>query len=201
MKTMLKTGVGITFAVLILGCQQTGTIPSDTDVSPLASTDDASVDAASGSVEAGRPGSVDAEYQAVMREILVVTDALNIGRQVGDQVLQSMMASQQASGNPMPPRVQQIIREAASDFFGRILGNEEEMVREQAAIYAKHFTQSELEALLAFYRTPLGSKVMSSLPSVMTEAMSLGQSKIMQEFPRFQAELTRRLAAEGFSTR
>jgi len=45
-----------------------------------------------------------------------------------------------------------------------------------AGIYVRHFSEKELEGLLAFYRTDLGKKLISETPEVMKEGAALGES-------------------------
>ena len=45
-----------------------------------------------------------------------------------------------------------------------------------AGIYARHFSEKELEGLLAFYRTDIGKKLISETPEVMKEGAALGES-------------------------
>lgn len=40
----------------------------------------------------------------------------------------------------------------------------------------KHFSLEELEALVAFYKSPLGHKVVTTLPEVVRECMAAGQA-------------------------
>jgi hypothetical protein len=42
-----------------------------------------------------------------------------------------------------------------------------------SAIYARHFTVAELRQLIAFYRTPIGAKVLHEMPQVMAESAAL----------------------------
>jgi len=53
-------------------------------------------------------------------------------------------------------------------------------------IYAQHFSADELRELLAFYRTPLGSKVLTEVPKVMGEYTT---KVLMPMMPAMQAEL------------
>lgn len=45
-----------------------------------------------------------------------------------------------------------------------------------AGVYAKHFSEAELQGVLDFYRTPLGSKMLKEMPSVMQESVILGEA-------------------------
>lgn len=42
-------------------------------------------------------------------------------------------------------------------------------------IYAKHFTQEEIQGLIAFYDTPLGKKMITKMPIIQQESMKAGQ--------------------------
>jgi hypothetical protein len=46
-----------------------------------------------------------------------------------------------------------------------------EMQQEIARIYAEHFSEQELKDALAFYKTPLGRKLISEEPKVLDESM------------------------------
>ena len=47
-----------------------------------------------------------------------------------------------------------------------------ELIDATARIYASHFTEAELKAILAFYQSPLGQKVVAEEPKAMDESMS-----------------------------
>ncbi|MCZ7656382.1 MAG: DUF2059 domain-containing protein [Xanthobacteraceae bacterium] len=47
-----------------------------------------------------------------------------------------------------------------------------ESIGDIAAIYARHFTVDELQALAAFYRTPAGTKLLRLMPTVSVELMA-----------------------------
>jgi hypothetical protein len=44
-----------------------------------------------------------------------------------------------------------------------------EMMADMPAIYARHFSASELREIVAFYRTPTGAKTLSAMPKLMGE--------------------------------
>jgi len=51
----------------------------------------------------------------------------------------------------------------------------DEMMAEIAPLYFKNYTVAELHELTAFYRTPLGRKVVALSPRLSTESMAAGQ--------------------------
>ena len=49
-----------------------------------------------------------------------------------------------------------------------------EFMELSARIYAEHFTEAELDELIAFYETPLGQKMIAKLPVLTQQSMELG---------------------------
>ena len=55
----------------------------------------------------------------------------------------------------------------------------DEMLRATAQIYARHFTVDELHQIAAFYKTPVGTKTLATMPQLMSESMQAGQQVVM----------------------
>jgi hypothetical protein len=51
-----------------------------------------------------------------------------------------------------------------------------EFVAEIVVIYARNFTPEEMRQMTAFYRTPVGQKLLEKLPTVTQESMRVGQA-------------------------
>lgn len=47
----------------------------------------------------------------------------------------------------------------------------DEMLQSMVPVYQKHFTKGDVDALIAFYGTPTGQKVLRELPAITAEAM------------------------------
>lgn len=50
-----------------------------------------------------------------------------------------------------------------------------ELIEKIIPLYDKYYTLEDLKAVNAFYASPAGQKVLSSLPQIMQESMKLGQ--------------------------
>jgi hypothetical protein len=55
-------------------------------------------------------------------------------------------------------------------------GDLDEYVRLCAALYEKHFTEEELLAMAAFYRTPTGRKMIQETPELLKELVPIGMA-------------------------
>ena len=51
----------------------------------------------------------------------------------------------------------------------------DEMMAEIGPLYARNYTTAELKELTAFYRTPLGRKMLALSPRLSAESMAIGQ--------------------------
>jgi len=51
-----------------------------------------------------------------------------------------------------------------------------ELTSEVAKLYANHFTEAELKELLAFYKTPVGTKLITEQPKVGEEGLKFAQT-------------------------
>jgi len=106
-----------------------------------------------------------------------------------DLMVQAMQAAapMQRAANPAIPAA----------FFDRFLSAARERQSELGAllipIYDRHFTADELRQLLAFYRTPIGQKLLAEQPAITRDAMATGQ----QWGQRLGFEIGQKMAAEA----
>jgi len=69
---------------------------------------------------------------------------------------------------------------------------EDEMIQ----IYADAFTVDELNTITAFYETPAGQKVVSTMPELTMKGMMLGQKRVQDNMPKLQARIMPIIQAE-----
>ncbi|MDO3427228.1 DUF2059 domain-containing protein [Chryseobacterium sp. APV1] len=51
----------------------------------------------------------------------------------------------------------------------------EEFSKLYIPIYSKYYTESDLDELIKFYKTPIGQKTISNMPLIMNESMEVGR--------------------------
>jgi len=74
----------------------------------------------------------------------------------------------------------------------------EKMKAPMIAIYMKHYTESEIADMVAFYKTQTGQSMIKKMPLVMNDTMMMSQSLMKDIMPKMQAlsvELKEKLAA------
>ena len=65
----------------------------------------------------------------------------------------------------------------ANDFWNEFMkeANADELTNMIVPVYAKHYTEDELKELIAFYKTPIGKKMVEKLPQIAQESYGIGE--------------------------
>jgi hypothetical protein len=100
--------------------------------------------------------------EAKIRRVLQLTGSAQLGPQVVNQLLGSFKTA-------MP----QVPAAFWSDFQKEI--RPDDFVNLVIPIYARHYSENDLDGLIAFYSSPLGQKVTREMPAVMSESVVVGQ--------------------------
>ena len=98
-----------------------------------------------------------------IRQLLVVTGTSKLMAQEMDQMVASLR-----NGLPDAPP------EFWTKFRARV--NTDDLIALIVPVYDKYYTLDDINGLLAFYQTPLGQKVITTLPQVTRESMTIGQA-------------------------
>jgi hypothetical protein len=112
------------------------------------------------------PASAEPEIPASLRakilEVLRLTDSAELGRQMMDQLLGTFEGSTPGVPDEFWSRLREELRS-------------DDLIELIVPIYARHLTEAELDALIAFYSSEHGRSVVSKMPQVMQESMLVGQ--------------------------
>ena len=69
----------------------------------------------------------------------------------------------------------------------------DEILAETVPIYARTFSADELKQMTAFYRTPVGAKMLASMPQLMAQGMQVGQQVVARRI----GPLVQKMQQEG----
>ncbi|HEY6320850.1 MAG TPA: DUF2059 domain-containing protein [Thermoanaerobaculia bacterium] len=100
--------------------------------------------------------------EAKIRRVLQLTGSAQLGTQVTNQLLESFKTAMPQVPAAFWSDVQKEIR--PDDFVNLVI-----------PIYARHFSESDLDGLIAFYSSPLGQRVTHEMPAVTSECVVTGQ--------------------------
>lgn len=110
---------------------------------------------------------IGAEPNAAMekdiRELMAVTGSAKIAEQVMDALAGSLGKS-----NPKIPQSfwkEMKKRIKTDDFFQMVI-----------PIYTRHLSAEDVKAMLAFYKTPAGQRVVKAMPAITQESMAIGNA-------------------------
>jgi hypothetical protein len=95
----------------------------------------------------------------------------------------------------LPQDALDIIIDETKIVFGESRG---QFLDSMVPLYAKYFSEAEIDAMIAFYETPLGQKLVEVTPGIMREAYTLGQQWGQVFAEEALARATDRLKREGY---
>jgi hypothetical protein len=102
---------------------------------------------------------------ATIRSLIEATGQANLMR----QSMRAMVDMQQGSlTQQLPPEFFNVMLRMADERMG-------EMMDALIPIYARQFSQEELDELVAFYRSPLGQRLVKATPAITRESMEAGR--------------------------
>lgn len=70
----------------------------------------------------------------------------------------------------------------------------EELEAETVAIYARNFSEAEMHQITAFYRSPVGTKMLGTMPKLMQESMMASQKIMMPRLAKMVESMTATMA-------
>lgn len=107
--------------------------------------------------------AIDPAFEADIRALLLATGAGSMGIQMMDQMLVSL--------KPMAPGLPDAFWEGVKAEF-----KADDLINMVVPIYAKHLSHDDVKALISFYESPAGKKMIQVQPQIMSESMAVGQA-------------------------
>lgn len=71
----------------------------------------------------------------------------------------------------------------------------DEMMEAMIPTYQKHFTKSDIDALISFYSSPTGQKVLREMPAIMADSMQSAMPIIQKHVEKMQEDIQEQAAA------
>ena len=115
--------------------------------------------------------NIDPQKEASIRELMNATGAKDLGKQLVQAGMEQFRSSVEDS-QPNNPRAKQFVDAFVSKFQKHFDPNS--LTETIIPIYDKYFTSEDLNGLLAYYRSPLGQRMLKVLPEVTRESQAAG---------------------------
>jgi hypothetical protein len=77
----------------------------------------------------------------------------------------------------------------------------DDVLRDMVPIYQSHFSESDLDQILAFYTSPIGQKVLKAMPSITAEAGRVSMSRLQPKIDKVMENVSTRIAAMSDANR
>lgn len=149
------------------------------------------------------PAASNPPSEASIKELLQVTQV----RKLVDSMMSQMdtlllqTVAQATQGQAIPPKIQKEIDQQRAEMMGLMkdLLAWEKLEPLYVRVYQKTFTQQELDAMLAFYKTPAGAAMIAKMPAVMQNTMEEMQGlmgPVMEKMQRMQKDVAAQMKAE-----
>jgi uncharacterized protein len=141
--------------------------------------------------------------EASIKQLLEVAQAHKmIDNMMGQMDALMKNAMQQATkGQSISPQIQKDIDKRQTEMFAGLkeLLDWNKLEPMYVRVYQKSFTQSEVDGMLAFYKTPTGQALLNKMPVVLQNTMIEMQQMmqpVMQKMQRMQQEVVAEIQAE-----
>jgi hypothetical protein len=166
------------------------------------------------SVQAQTAAPVDAKTAAAVKELLVSMNYRELMKSSFAQLEKNMPAimlqgaTAAINGNPKlsdaekKAALEKANKEipAVASVFGETLKDPklmDELFAEMTPLYARHFTAAEIGQMSTFYKTPVGKKMLSTMPQIMSESMQISQRVMMPRIGAAIEKLTQQQVKPG----
>jgi hypothetical protein len=131
----------------------------------------------------------DASRHAKAQEMLTLMHLDRVMDQVMNNMMQQMSTmSKQLGGNTVKPEDQAKLDEFQKKAFDLIQSQMgwKALEPDYVDIYAKNFTDEQLDAILVFYKSPAGIALVDKLPTLTAEGSQLAQAKMTALQPQLR---------------
>ena len=142
------------------------------------------------------PAAPAQDTPATREEIIELLDLM----QIRDSTRQAMqnIAAQSLAQLRSTPGLREVPAGVLAQFEQRlntILGDMitdypvDEIIEDVVPIYQKYLTSTDVIAMIAFYSTPTGQKVIRDMPSIMAESAQVTQPRVQRQLESFQQKV------------
>lgn len=135
------------------------------------------------------------QRQDVARQLVQLTTADAVLGPMVDAIWPSIETQLTAGGGPRPePAVLEMLKTAFTTELNATMG---EVIDDMANAYAQRFTLEELNAVLGFYRSPAGAKLIAAQPGIMSEMLPKLTTKLQASLPGVMQKVIADAQAQG----
>lgn len=141
------------------------------------------------------PGAtIDRDKDAAIRRLLDASHALRQARQMSTAVVQFVERDMKLRQPAQAGHVHRVLAEEADQVFA---AHVDEFADTLTPMYDRYFSAAEIEAMLGFYASALGQKLLGVMPAMMKETALATEKWARGLVPIFYRRAVARLRADG----
>jgi len=141
------------------------------------------------------------EKKRIIDELLEITGAAEMGETMAvfmaNEMISAMTKKYENSDDPRIPRMIEITKDETAKLLHEEFIANRWFNEISYGLYHKYLSTAELKELLAFWKTPIGRKLIVVTPKITEEGMSLGVAHGRSLGPAIKQRLKARLEREG----
>lgn len=144
---------------------------------------------------------INEEKKVAIKDLMIMVGSDKIGKQFANLFIQKMSQVLKKASPNIPGKAFTIIKEETMAII------DEEMLQKNTyynlitPIYDKYLTLDEIQAVTAFYKSPVGQKMIKVLPDITRESMMAGQKWGANLGPMIQKRIKKRFEEEEVFTK
>jgi uncharacterized protein len=149
-----------------------------------------------GKPQTARPAAIDgppsAEQVMKLLELLQVRDSLQVTLDAVKKQMRNSAEDQLREKiiNPSPEQLKSL-QNIVDETFGDL--SADDMIKDVIPVYQKHLTRSDVRALVAFYSSPAGQKILREQPAMVRESMEAAGTSQQKKMEKVLAKLDLRV--------
>lgn len=145
---------------------------------------------------AAKPDPATASHLAAALDVMDALNAKATFMVVVESVSSTMLANIKQTH---PEASDKAVAEFHKAFKDEMVSQTDELMKMQAAVYAEHFSEADLKALAAFYRSDVGKRFVSEQPAIIKEVTPLALKWGMQAGQNAAQRAMEKLQKEGIT--
>ena len=147
------------------------------------------------SASGARADELTPEKRADIEQLLEMTHAVDIGKQMGVAGAQQIANVLKQARPDIPQSVLDALPPVVESVIAANIGSFKEAV---IPLYGKYFTGPEVKEMIRFYSTELGQKAIRVMPALMQESLVVGQEWGRSIAPQIDEQIRARLKTDGY---
>lgn len=124
-------------------------------------------------------------------EVAAARDLLEASRTRENFIKAMELGMEQGGMGELTPQIRQVLRDFMDEHF-----RYEDLEPQFIQVYADAFTEQELRDLAAFYRTPLGQRVVETLPEITAASQRIAMERMQAVMPQLMQAIMEAMEEE-----